>query len=153
VKKSLFLIMLALLVSLLTSCQNPVEQPDVYYLSTETEIITHDVGNVFIEFIFSEDIPNHITVRNSNGLAIGVKITNSANESMVLFSDGWIGRNVFETQSSIFEKGDELFAQVIVYNGFGATLQAIIDGFGGEFLSDLSDSYVSARYEQIIILQ
>jgi len=142
------------LAMLFLSCgETIIAPPDVYYLLTDGDLATYEVGHIQLQFNFAAITGKEIMVINGNDRAIGVYITIEGNDAVVVFSDSWIGGLKSHTQEAVFYEDERLYVRIVVYKSLGGAIQTFIASLGEGFLDKLNDTWIETEYEQIIVLQ
>jgi len=124
----------------------------IFSISTENGIARYEVGHVEITFDFEAMTGQTISVTNGNNRAIGVYITNYEEESIIIFSDSWIGGLDSQSQEAVFDEDEVLRVRVVVYRSFGGAIQTFIQNLTNNFWEDLNDTWIEHEYDELILL-
>jgi hypothetical protein len=120
------------------------------------EIVTLPaISNVEITLNFNAISGKPVTVDNANDKDIGVRISKNDDTSIVIFSDGWIGKTKKEIIGGTnFEYGWEIKVEVVIYKSLGSTVIAYLESIGDRnFFENLDDSYVESQGSQIFVIK
>jgi len=110
-------------------------------------------GNVEILLDFEGITGKKIVVTNGNDRTVGVSIVKDDDPSIIVFSDGWIGkRGVSARAGANFDFGWRLRVTTVIYKDLGASVESFLDSLGATFLDDLKDFWIEKRYEQVVLV-
>ena len=129
---------------------------DIKVVTPTTEGIARlpRIGNVEIILDFNAIGGKSVSVSNGNDRAIGVYITKDDEPSIIVFSDGYVGKRGSSThRGANFEYGWELRVTVVIYRNLAGAIEAFLDALGADFLDHLQDIWIEERYEQVVVVK
>lgn len=110
------------------------------------------IGNVEITLDFEAIGGKTVTVKNGNDRAVGVYIVKNNQPSIIVFSDGYIGKSSVHTGVN-FEYGWELKVTVVIYKDLAGAVIAFIDALGPNFLDAVKEFWIERRHEEVVVIQ
>lgn len=122
--------------------------------ATEGLVRLPTVNNV--EVVLDIESINGKTVRvsNANSRAVGVNIKKADDESVVVFSDSWIGGGKTVARSGVhFERGWHLLVTIVVYKDAGGGVNGFIQSLGTDFLDDIQDFHIESQREMTVVIE
>ncbi len=112
------------------------------------------IGNVEITLDFDAIGGKSISVSNGNDRAVGVYVVKNDEPSIIVFSDGYIGKHGSSThRGTNFEYGWELKVTVVIYNSLAGGFEAFIDALGLDFLDKIKNVWIEEKYEEIVVIK
>ncbi len=139
-----------LLIIFFIGCQK--EGDTILSISTENGIARYEVGHVEIVFDFEAMTGQTISVTNGNDRAIGVYINDYEEDSIIIFSDSWIGGLDSHAQEAVFYEDEVLRVRIVVYRSLGGAIQIFIQNLTNAFWEDLNDTWIEHEYDELILL-
>ena len=112
------------------------------------------IGNVEIILDFEAIGGKTVTVKNGNDRGVGVYIVKNNDPSIIIFSDGWIGKRKSSVHTGInFEYGWELKVTVVIYKDLAGAIIAFINALGPNFLDEIKEFWIENRYEKTVVIE
>ena len=139
-------------IGLLLFCCGCEERTTV--LQSDEEFYSYMIGNVELIFNFTSIFGKELTMNNANDRAVGVYIVDNNDSSLIIFSDSWTWGGNSEVESDVnFNHNQELKVIVVIYTDVSSFIANFIQALGPDFLEEIQDIWVQARYEEIVVLQ